>query len=152
MNVLTSLTNFACRANLHRTEERVEAFLALDPSVRTFKLRVKDSEEDASTSYTMSSAQKSANKSASKFGPDDIDSMLSPHSIKKELAKGPSLLEPSAVTTREKAGSKRKKLVKPEGSAIDVERQLHESVTEGFVRVKAYYERSLAEMEENRKR
>ncbi|KAJ0561037.1 hypothetical protein HanPI659440_Chr06g0242001 [Helianthus annuus] len=75
--------------------------------------------------------------------------MLSPRSIKKELSKGPSLPEPRAVKTRAKAGSKRKKLAEPEDDVVDAERQLHESVTESFTRMKAHYERSLAEMEEN---
>ncbi|MFS7976629.1 hypothetical protein Hanom_Chr10g00894621 [Helianthus anomalus] len=137
---ILKVTNFACLANLPGTEERVEAFLALDPSVRTFKLIIKDSEEDTSTSFHMSSTQKSTNMSVTKFDLDDINSMLSPCSIKKELSKGPSLLEPRAMTTKAKAGSKMKKLAEPEGDAFDVE---------SFTRVKAHYEKSLAQMEEN---
>ncbi|MFS7927824.1 hypothetical protein Hanom_Chr04g00313661 [Helianthus anomalus] len=57
----------------------------------------------------MSSAQKSASKSTSKFDLGDIDSMISPHSLKKELARGPSQPEPKTMSTRARTGSKRKK-------------------------------------------
>ncbi|MFS7901098.1 hypothetical protein Hanom_Chr16g01497721 [Helianthus anomalus] len=68
--------------------------------------------------------------SATKFGLDDIDSLLSPRSAKKEPSKSLSFQEPGAVTTRAKDGSKRKTLIKPEGDSFEVERQLHDSLTE----------------------
>ncbi|KAM0046988.1 hypothetical protein Hdeb2414_s0009g00323191 [Helianthus debilis subsp. tardiflorus] len=95
------------------------------------------------------STKRSASKSTSKFGLDDIDIMISPRSIKKELAKGQNLHEPKVVTTRANVGSKRKKPVEPEEDAFEVERQFHEFVTERFVRLKAHHEKNLAEMEDN---
>ncbi|KAM0057816.1 hypothetical protein Hdeb2414_s0005g00163001 [Helianthus debilis subsp. tardiflorus] len=41
------------------------------------------------------------------------------------------------------AGSKRKKPVEPDGDSFEVERQLHESLTE------AHYEKRMIELEEN---
>ncbi|MFS7967377.1 hypothetical protein Hanom_Chr09g00785091 [Helianthus anomalus] len=75
--------------------------------------------------------------------------MISPCSIKKELAKGQSLPEPKTVTTRAKAGSKRKKPSKPEEDSFEVERQIHEYVTERFVRQNAHQDKSLAKAKEN---
>ncbi|KAJ0505877.1 hypothetical protein HanRHA438_Chr12g0560441 [Helianthus annuus] len=75
--------------------------------------------------------------------------MLSPRSTKNEPSKSTSITEPRVVTTRAKVGSKGKKLAEPEGDAFDGERPFHESVTESFALVKAHYERSMAEMEEN---
>ncbi|MFS8033171.1 hypothetical protein Hanom_Chr17g01566381 [Helianthus anomalus] len=86
----------------------------------------------------MSSAQKSASKSATKFGLNDFDSILSAMSAKKEPSKSLSFQEPWAVTTKGKAGSKRKKPVEPDGDSFEVERKLHESLTE-----------RMAELEEN---
>ncbi|MFS7912997.1 hypothetical protein Hanom_Chr02g00136471 [Helianthus anomalus] len=125
---------------------RVEAFLALDPLMRTLKFRIRDSQEEeaeTSSSYIMSSAQKSASKSATMFGLDDIDNILSHRSARKEPSKSLSFQEPRAVTTKAKASSKRKKRVEPEGDSFEVERQLHESLTE------AHYEKRMAELEEN---
>ncbi|MFS7953314.1 hypothetical protein Hanom_Chr07g00617061 [Helianthus anomalus] len=75
--------------------------------------------------------------------------MISPRSIKKELAKGQSLPEPKTVTTRAKAGSKWKKPSEPEEDNFQVERQIHEFVTERFDRLKAHQDKSLAKAEEN---
>ncbi|MFS7939023.1 hypothetical protein Hanom_Chr05g00446781 [Helianthus anomalus] len=47
------MTNFACLANLPDIEERIAAFWAIDPMIRTFKPRIKDLEDNTSTSYTM---------------------------------------------------------------------------------------------------
>ncbi|KAF5755378.1 hypothetical protein HanRHA438_Chr17g0812061 [Helianthus annuus] len=94
-------------------------------------------------------AQRFAHKSASKFGLDDINSMLYPCSIQKELAKGQSIPEPKTMTTRAKVGSKRKKSMESEDDAFEVERQFHEFVIEKFAHVKAHHEKSLSEMEEN---
>ncbi|KAJ0764835.1 hypothetical protein HanPI659440_Chr08g0296621 [Helianthus annuus] len=82
----------------------------------------------------------SPSKPTSKFGLDDNDSLIYPRSIKKELAKGQSFPEPKTVTTRAKAGSKRKKLIEPEEDSFEVER---------FVLLKAHQDKSLAEAEEN---
>ncbi|MFS7936128.1 hypothetical protein Hanom_Chr05g00411791 [Helianthus anomalus] len=94
-------------------------------------------------------AQRSASKFSPKFGLDDIDSMLFPRSIKKELTKGQSLPKPRVATTRAKAGSKRKRPVEPEDDAFEVERQFREFVTERFLRLKAHHEKNLAVIEEN---
>ncbi|MFS7921724.1 hypothetical protein Hanom_Chr03g00240281 [Helianthus anomalus] len=110
---ILKVNNFACLADLPGTEERIAAFWAIDSTIRTFKPKIKELEETSSTSYTMSSVLRSTSNSASKFGLDDIDSMISHRSIKKELAKGQSLPEPKIVTTRAKVGSKRKKPSEP---------------------------------------
>ncbi|KAJ0699659.1 hypothetical protein HanOQP8_Chr10g0358421 [Helianthus annuus] len=143
------MTNFAYLANLPNTKERITAFWAIDSTIRTFKPRIKDSVENFSTSYTMLSAPRSASKLAYKFGLDDIDSMISPHSIKRELARGQSLPEPKIVTTRKKAGSKQKKPSEPEEDKFEDERKIHEFVTKRFVRLKAHQDKSLAKAEEN---
>ncbi|MFS8016483.1 hypothetical protein Hanom_Chr15g01369211 [Helianthus anomalus] len=57
----------------------------------------------------MSSAQKYASKFASKFDLGDIDSMISPRSLKRELAKGQSQPEPKMMSTPARTGSKRNK-------------------------------------------
>ncbi|KAF5757049.1 hypothetical protein HanXRQr2_Chr17g0822071 [Helianthus annuus] len=75
--------------------------------------------------------------------------MIYPRSIKKELAKGQSQQEPKTMTTRAKAGSKRKKPFDPKEDSFQIERQIHEFVTERFVHLKAYQDKSLAEAEEN---
>ncbi|KAF5755296.1 hypothetical protein HanRHA438_Chr17g0811061 [Helianthus annuus] len=111
------------------TPERLSAFWNLDPSVRTFQPRIKDSQEVSSTSYTMSSAAKSS-KSASKFGVSDIQDIVSPRFIKKELASSQSIPESKGMRTRAKGGNKRKK---PSESTSDlplIEQQLHEVVSE----------------------
>ncbi|MFS8002233.1 hypothetical protein Hanom_Chr13g01199711 [Helianthus anomalus] len=79
---------------------------------------------------------------------DDIDSMIYPRSIKKELAKGQSLSEPKTVTTRAKAGSKRKRPSEPEEDNFEVERQIHKFITEVRI-LDPSKDKSLAEVEEN---
>ncbi|MFS7985159.1 hypothetical protein Hanom_Chr11g00995271 [Helianthus anomalus] len=115
----------------------------------TFKLKIKEVEENTSTSYTMSSAPRSTSKSASKFGLDDTDSMISPRSIKKELAKGQSQPKLKTMTTSAKAGSKRKEPSEPEEDNLHIEWQIHEFATERFVRLMAHKDQTLAEDEEN---
>ncbi|KAJ0441585.1 hypothetical protein HanIR_Chr16g0799481 [Helianthus annuus] len=110
------------------TPERVAAFWDLDSSIGTYQPRIKDSEEASSTSYTMSSAAKSS-KSTSKFGVSDIQGIVSPKSIKKELAAGQSIPEVKGVSTRTKAGSKRKKPSELTGDLPLIEQQLHEAVS-----------------------
>ncbi|KAJ0501006.1 hypothetical protein HanHA300_Chr11g0395821 [Helianthus annuus] len=90
------------------TAERLNAFWNLDPAIRTFQPRIKDSQEVSSTSYTMSITTKSS-KSASKFGVSDIQDIVSPRSIKKELAASQSIPESKGMSTRAKGGNKRKK-------------------------------------------
>ncbi|KAJ0789128.1 hypothetical protein HanPI659440_Chr05g0199991 [Helianthus annuus] len=104
--------------------------------------------EDPQISLFMHYVLKSA-KSATNVGLDDIDSILSPRSAKKEPSKSLSFQVPRAVTTTAKAGSKRKKPAEPENDSFEVERQLHDSLTEGFAGVKAHYEKKMAELEEN---
>ncbi|MFS8022867.1 hypothetical protein Hanom_Chr16g01444571 [Helianthus anomalus] len=70
------------------TRERLAAFWALDSTIRTYHPKVKDSEEATSASYTMSSAAKSSSKYDTRFGMADIEGIISPRSIKRELATG----------------------------------------------------------------
>ncbi|MFS7935688.1 hypothetical protein Hanom_Chr05g00406511 [Helianthus anomalus] len=56
--------------------------------------------------------------------------MIYPRSIKKELAKGQRLPEQKMVTTRDKAGSKRKNPLELEEDSFEVEQKIHEFVTE----------------------
>jgi hypothetical protein len=74
------------------------------------------------------STPRSASKAASKFGTEDIDSIISPRAIKKELTK--SQTETRAPSARGKAGTKRKKPSEPEDEVMQLERKLHESVAE----------------------
>ncbi|KAJ0672713.1 hypothetical protein HanOQP8_Chr13g0500301 [Helianthus annuus] len=74
--------------------------------------------------------------------------MISPRSIKRELAKSQSQLEPKTMTTHAKAGSKRKKPSKLEEDSFQIERQFYDFVTENFVSLKALLDKSLAEAEE----
>ncbi|KAJ0659744.1 hypothetical protein HanRHA438_Chr14g0651741 [Helianthus annuus] len=133
------VTSFASLRDTPTTAERVAAFWALDTTVRTFKPRVKDLEETSSASYTMSSATKFSSKSASKFVLGDVEGITSPRSIKKELATSPSQAETKSMTTRAKAGSKRKKPSEPSGDASQLEQQIHEFISKG---------KRLAEVEE----
>ncbi|MFS7936173.1 hypothetical protein Hanom_Chr05g00412361 [Helianthus anomalus] len=83
------------------TNWRNQFFFNLDPVVRTFPPRIKDSQEISSTSYTMSSAAKSS-KSASRFGVSDIQDIVSPRSIKKELSASQSIPESKGMSNRGK--------------------------------------------------
>ncbi|KAJ0845746.1 hypothetical protein HanRHA438_Chr15g0717091 [Helianthus annuus] len=124
------VTNFSSLAVQPATKQRIVAFWALDSTVRTFKPKTKDLEDTTSTSFTMSSAPRSASKSASKFDLGDIDSMISPRSIKRELARGQSQPEPKVMTTCVKTRSKWKKPSDPEEYSFQIERQFHDFVTE----------------------
>ncbi|MFS8022878.1 hypothetical protein Hanom_Chr16g01444711 [Helianthus anomalus] len=90
------------RETLFHPFGKIVAFWAIDSTIRTSKPKIKESEETTSTSYMLSSAPRSTSKPASKFSLDDIDSMISPRSTKKELAKGQSHLKPKTVTARAK--------------------------------------------------
>ena len=74
------------------------------------------------------STPKSVSKTTSRFGTEDIDIIISPRTIKKELAK--SQTETRATSTRGKAGSKRKKPSEPEDDITQLERKLQESISE----------------------
>ena len=74
------------------------------------------------------STPRSASKSVPRFGTEDIDSIISPRAIKKELAK--SQTETRAPSARGKAGTKRKKPSESEDEVMQLERKLHESVSE----------------------
>ncbi|MFS8011846.1 hypothetical protein Hanom_Chr14g01313821 [Helianthus anomalus] len=91
----------------------------LDPAVRTFPPRIKDSQEISSTSYTMSS----------KFGFSDIQDIVSPRSIKKELAASQSIPESKGMSTRGKESKRKKPSESSEGLPL-IEHQLHEAVSE----------------------
>ncbi|MFS7955544.1 hypothetical protein Hanom_Chr07g00643911 [Helianthus anomalus] len=65
---------------------------------------IKDSQEISSISYTMSS------KSASKFGLSNIQDIVSPQSIKKELPATQSALETKGMSTRAKGAKGRSPL------------------------------------------
>ncbi|MFS8016470.1 hypothetical protein Hanom_Chr15g01369081 [Helianthus anomalus] len=80
--------------------------------------------------WALKGAQKSASKSASKFDLGDIDSMISPRSLKRELAKGQSQPEPKMMSTRARTGSKRKKPADSTDDAFQVERPFHDVITE----------------------
>ncbi|KAM0064620.1 hypothetical protein Hdeb2414_s0003g00105131 [Helianthus debilis subsp. tardiflorus] len=139
---------FSSLAEQPGIEQRLAAFWALDSTIRTFKAKAKDLAKASSTSLTMSSAQKSASKSASKFDLGDIDNMISPRSLKKELAKGPSQPKPKTMSTRARTGSKRKKPGDYTDYAFQIECHFHDVITEGFVHLQAIQERNLAEAEE----
>ncbi|KAJ0814364.1 hypothetical protein HanPSC8_Chr00c688g0809481 [Helianthus annuus] len=64
------------------TKERILAFWKLDPAIRTFQAKTKDSQEISSGFYTMSSARKSS-KSASRFSVSDLNEYASSRSLKK---------------------------------------------------------------------
>ncbi|MFS8006572.1 hypothetical protein Hanom_Chr14g01250781 [Helianthus anomalus] len=96
----------------------------------------------------MSSAPRSASKSTSKFNLDDIESIISPRSIKRELARCQSQSEPKVVSTRAKIGSEREKPSDPEEDSFQIKRQFHDFVTERFVRLKALQDKSLEDAEE----
>ncbi|KAJ0856951.1 hypothetical protein HanRHA438_Chr13g0584471 [Helianthus annuus] len=74
--------------------------------------------------------------------------MISPRSLKKELAKGPSQPEPKTMPTRARTGSKRKKPTDNTEDAFQIERRFHDVINEGFVRLQAIQEKNLAEVEE----
>ncbi|MFS7911503.1 hypothetical protein Hanom_Chr02g00118911 [Helianthus anomalus] len=64
------------------TQERIEAFWKLDPSIRTYPQKSKDPVEVSSTSYTMSSDGKSS-KAASRFSVSDLQEYADSRSQKR---------------------------------------------------------------------
>ncbi|KAK1411335.1 hypothetical protein QVD17_37883 [Tagetes erecta] len=140
--------NFARPADLPNTETRAEAFLNLDPSVRTFKTRIQNPAVEASlsSSSTMSSAPKSSIKSA-RFVLDDVDNLLTSQVIKKEVPASPVI--PKPVTTRSKSvGNKRKKKSEPEDEYANTGRHLKEIIAEGRIPDPSYDLASLKDFHE----
>ncbi|MFS8019638.1 hypothetical protein Hanom_Chr15g01406081 [Helianthus anomalus] len=74
--------------------------------------------------------------------------MISPRSLKKELARGPSQPEPKTMSTRARISFKRKKPTEITEDAFQIEHHFHEVITEGFVRIQALQEKNLVEAEE----
>ncbi|KAJ0957340.1 hypothetical protein HanPSC8_Chr01g0026111 [Helianthus annuus] len=128
------------------TRERITAFWKLDPAIRTFQAKAKDSQEIFSGSYTMSSAAKSS-KSASRLSVGGIQEYVSPRSIKKELAASQSIPETKGICTRGK-GTKRKKPAEPTEGLPLMERQLLEYVSEKFAKVQILIDQHVAEAEQ----
>ncbi|KAF5798358.1 hypothetical protein HanRHA438_Chr07g0302441 [Helianthus annuus] len=89
-----------------------------------------------------------SSKSSSKFGVSDIQDIVSPRSIKKELAACQSIPEGKGMSTRAKAGNKRKKPPEPTGDLPLIEQQLHEFVSEKFVEIQILQCQHLADAEE----
>ncbi|KAJ0578315.1 hypothetical protein HanIR_Chr05g0245931 [Helianthus annuus] len=128
------------------TKERVSAFWNLDPAVRTFQAKAKDSQEVSSGSFTMSSARKSS-KSASRFSVSDLDAFASSKSIKKELATSPSIPNPKGMNTRGKGAKKRKTSESLEGLPL-IQHQFEEYVSEKFAEIQMLLDHNLAEAEQ----
>ncbi|MFS7918590.1 hypothetical protein Hanom_Chr03g00202951 [Helianthus anomalus] len=112
----------------HVTKERIAAFWKLDPAIRTFQAKTKDSQEISSCSYTMSSVGKSS-KSASRFSVSDLNEFSSSRSVKKELAASPSLPNPKGMSTRGK-GARKRKTVEPTKGLFLIQHQFEEYVFE----------------------
>ncbi|MFS7994572.1 hypothetical protein Hanom_Chr12g01107621 [Helianthus anomalus] len=74
--------------------------------------------------------------------------MISTRLLKKELARGPSQLEPKTMSTRARTGSKRKKPVETTEDAFQIERHFYAVITEGFVCIQALQEKNLAKAKE----
>ncbi|MFS8003626.1 hypothetical protein Hanom_Chr13g01216111 [Helianthus anomalus] len=110
------------------TKERVAAFWNLDPAVRTFHAKTKDSQEVSSGSVTISSAGKSS-KSASRLSVNDLDAFASSRSGKKRLTASPSVPAPKAVNTKGKGEKKRKTADTLEGLPF-IQHQIEEYVSE----------------------
>ncbi|MFS8007337.1 hypothetical protein Hanom_Chr14g01259841 [Helianthus anomalus] len=128
------------------TEERITAFWKLDPAIRTFPPRTRDSQEMASTSCTMSSAAESS-KSASRFSIGDLQDIVSPQSIKKELVASQSNPEVKGMSTRGK-GTKRKKTTESSEGLPLMECQFHDYVSKKFAEVQILLDQRLVEAEE----
>ncbi|XP_076911067.1 uncharacterized protein LOC143568921 [Bidens hawaiensis] len=94
--------NFALLSDLLGVEERVEKFLSLDPTIRTFQAKFYEAFQESKSESNMSSAQNSG-KSTSKFSLEDIDYMFT----KKETPKPTPVSEPRPITTQAKSGAKR---------------------------------------------
>ncbi|KAJ0618480.1 hypothetical protein HanRHA438_Chr02g0062461 [Helianthus annuus] len=95
----------------------------------------------------MSSAAKSS-KSASKFGVSGIQDIVSPRSIKKELAASQSMSVSKGISTRAKGGSKRKKPSESSEGLPLIEQQLRDAVSEKFAEIQILQGQHLANAEE----
>ncbi|MFS7947911.1 hypothetical protein Hanom_Chr06g00553711 [Helianthus anomalus] len=73
--------------------------------------------------FVLVGAVKSSSKSASQFGMGDIQGIISPRTIQKELAVGQSQPEAKGTTTRARAGAgtKRKKPCEASGDTPQIE-------------------------------
>ncbi|KAJ0511032.1 hypothetical protein HanIR_Chr11g0547391 [Helianthus annuus] len=91
---------------------------------------------------------KSSSKSAPRFGMGDIEGIISPKSIKKELVAGQSLPEFKGTLTRAKEGSKRKKPNEPSGDTPQIEQQFHDFVFEKLAEIHTILSKRIAEAEE----
>ncbi|KAJ0814446.1 hypothetical protein HanPSC8_Chr17g0785811 [Helianthus annuus] len=89
-----------------------------------------------------------SSKSASKFGVSDIQDIVSPRSIKKELAASQSMPESKGISTRAKGRSKRKKPSESSEGLPLIEQQLHEAVSEKFAEIQILQGQHLADAEE----
>ncbi|KAF5811474.1 hypothetical protein HanRHA438_Chr04g0191481 [Helianthus annuus] len=94
----------------------------------------------------MSSGGKSS-KSAFRFSVGDLQDIVSPRSIKKELAASQSVSEVKGTCTRGK-GAKRKKPSEPSEGLPLMEHQLYEYVSEKFSEVQIYLDQHVAEAEQ----
>ncbi|MFS7953582.1 hypothetical protein Hanom_Chr07g00620451 [Helianthus anomalus] len=134
------------------TRERIAAFWKLDPAIRTFQAKPKDSQEISSGSYTMSSKYPYLcvlpNLPSLLQGSVWVTSEnVSPRSIKKELAASQSIPEIKGISTRGK-GTKRKKPSEPTKGLPLMERQLHEYISEKFAKVQILLDQHVAEAEQ----
>ncbi|KAM0008609.1 hypothetical protein Hdeb2414_s0109g00797551 [Helianthus debilis subsp. tardiflorus] len=89
-----------------------------------------------------------SSKSASRFDVSDIQDIVSPRSIKKELAASQSMPESKGMSTRAKGGSKRKKPSQSSEGLPLIEQQLHEAVSEKFAEIQILQGQQLANAEE----
>ncbi|MFS7930510.1 hypothetical protein Hanom_Chr04g00345171 [Helianthus anomalus] len=148
---ICAVSNFSSLVDQPETKQRLAAFWALDSSVRTFKPKAKDLADTSSTTLTMSISS----KSVSKFDLGDTDNIISPRSLKNELARGQSQLEPTVISTRAKTRSTRKKPSEP----VEIASNLNAISTisslsscscnlHGFVRINALQEKNLVDAEE----
>ncbi|KAL9994306.1 hypothetical protein Hdeb2414_s0929g00961731 [Helianthus debilis subsp. tardiflorus] len=94
----------------------------------------------------MSSAAKSL-KSASRFSVGDLQDIVSPRSIKKELDVSQSILEAKGTSTRGK-GIKRKKPTEPSEGLPLMERQFQEYVSKKFAEVQILLDQHVDEAEQ----
>ncbi|MFS7889851.1 hypothetical protein Hanom_Chr00s000005g01611881 [Helianthus anomalus] len=128
------------------TKKRITAFWKLDPAIITFPPRTKDSQAILSTSYTMSSATKSS-KYASRFNIGDLQDIVSPQSIKREMVASQSNPEVKGMSTRGKGTKMKKPTESSEGLPL-MERQFHDYVSEKFAKVQILLYQRLAEARE----
>ncbi|KAJ0447970.1 hypothetical protein HanLR1_Chr17g0670011 [Helianthus annuus] len=125
------------------TKERIAAFWKLDPAIRTFQGKTKDSQEISFGSYTMSSTGKSS-KYASRFSVSDLNEYATSRSLKKELVASPSIPNPKSMSTRSKGAKKRKTAEPTEGLPL-IQHQFEEYVSEKFAEIQMLLDQHLAE-------